>query len=50
MLVSFMYNLPYYFIDCLREHKHELSHYGQKINIILSKLRKQITLCRQQIG
>ncbi|XP_014511867.1 protein SIEVE ELEMENT OCCLUSION B [Vigna radiata var. radiata] len=39
-------------IDCLiteSEHKHELSHYGQKINIILSKLRKQITLCRQQI-
>ncbi|XP_052730427.1 protein SIEVE ELEMENT OCCLUSION B-like [Vigna angularis] len=31
------------------EDKHELSHYGQKINIILSKLRKQITLCRQQI-
>ncbi|XP_061371201.1 protein SIEVE ELEMENT OCCLUSION B-like [Gastrolobium bilobum] len=39
-------------IDCLTtesEHKQELSHYGQKINIILSKLRKQITLCRQQI-
>ncbi|KOM27727.1 hypothetical protein LR48_Vigan457s000500 [Vigna angularis] len=39
-------------IDCLiteSEDKHELSHYGQKINIILSKLRKQITLCRQQI-
>ncbi|XP_020222813.1 protein SIEVE ELEMENT OCCLUSION B isoform X2 [Cajanus cajan] len=29
--------------------KQDLSHYGQKINIILSKLRKQITLCRQQI-
>ncbi|KAL1342079.1 hypothetical protein HN51_028659 [Arachis hypogaea] len=40
-------------IDCLTtesEHKQELSHYGQKINIILSKLRKQITLCRQQIN
>ncbi|XP_061371209.1 protein SIEVE ELEMENT OCCLUSION B-like [Gastrolobium bilobum] len=40
-------------IDCLTtesEHKQELSHYGQKINIILSKLRKQITLCRQQIA
>ncbi|KAK7344016.1 hypothetical protein VNO77_13214 [Canavalia gladiata] len=39
-------------IDCLTtesEHKQELSHYGQKINIILSKLRKQITLCKQQI-
>ncbi|KAI9123222.1 hypothetical protein K1719_006111 [Acacia pycnantha] len=39
-------------IDCLiteSEHMQELSHYGQKINIILSKLRKQITLCRQQI-
>nr|KYP60820.1 hypothetical protein KK1_023234 [Cajanus cajan] len=39
-------------IDCLTtesELKQELSHYGQKINIILSKLRKQITLCRQQI-
>ncbi|KAK7356609.1 hypothetical protein VNO80_15884 [Phaseolus coccineus] len=29
--------------------KQDLSHYGQKINIILSKLRKQIMLCRQQI-
>ncbi|KAL1294727.1 hypothetical protein HN51_055537 [Arachis hypogaea] len=39
-------------IDCLTtqsEHKQELSHYGQKINIILSKLRKQITLCNLQI-
>ncbi|RYR09061.1 hypothetical protein Ahy_B05g077098 [Arachis hypogaea] len=27
----------------------ELSHYGQKINIILSKLKKQITLCNLQI-
>ncbi|KAK7344015.1 hypothetical protein VNO77_13213 [Canavalia gladiata] len=39
-------------IDCLTtesEHRQELSHYGQKINIILSKLRKQIVLCRQQI-
>ncbi|XP_027367350.1 protein SIEVE ELEMENT OCCLUSION B-like [Abrus precatorius] len=39
-------------IDCLTnesEHKQELSHYGQKINIILSKLRKRIMLCRQQI-
>ncbi|KAL2325101.1 hypothetical protein Fmac_024159 [Flemingia macrophylla] len=39
-------------IDCLTtesEHKQELAPYGQKINIILSKLRKQITLCRQQI-
>ncbi|CAJ1976490.1 unnamed protein product [Sphenostylis stenocarpa] len=39
-------------IDCLTtesEHGQELSHYGQKINIILSKLRKQITLCNQQI-
>ncbi|XP_020222268.1 protein SIEVE ELEMENT OCCLUSION B [Cajanus cajan] len=39
-------------IDCLTtesEHKQELSPYGQKINIILSKLRKQITLCKQQI-
>ncbi|XP_027364603.1 protein SIEVE ELEMENT OCCLUSION B-like [Abrus precatorius] len=39
-------------IDCLTtesEHKQELSHYGQKLNIILSKLRKQITLCGQQI-
>ncbi|XP_028793452.1 protein SIEVE ELEMENT OCCLUSION B-like, partial [Neltuma alba] len=32
-----------------REHKQELSPFGQKINIILSKLRKQISLCRQQI-
>ncbi|XLU24333.1 hypothetical protein S245_060399, partial [Arachis hypogaea] len=32
-----------------REYKQELSHYGQKINIILSKLRKQITLCNLQI-
>ncbi|RYR48971.1 hypothetical protein Ahy_A07g035171 [Arachis hypogaea] len=31
------------------EYKQELSHYGQKINIILSKLRKQITLCNLQI-
>ncbi|KAF7837532.1 protein SIEVE ELEMENT OCCLUSION B-like [Senna tora] len=40
-------------IDCLTtdsEHRQELSHYGQKINVILSKLRKQITLCRQQIA
>ncbi|KAG4997794.1 hypothetical protein AAZX31_10G175500 [Glycine max] len=29
--------------------KQDLSHYGQKMNIILSKLRKQIMLCRQQI-
>ncbi|MCI28593.1 sieve element occlusion protein, partial [Trifolium medium] len=29
--------------------KQELSHYGQKINIILSRLRKHITLARQQI-
>ncbi|XP_028782760.1 protein SIEVE ELEMENT OCCLUSION B [Neltuma alba] len=39
-------------IDCLiteSEHRQELSHYGQKINIILSKLRKQIAECRQQI-
>ncbi|KAI9122844.1 hypothetical protein K1719_005733 [Acacia pycnantha] len=39
-------------VDCLiteSEHRQELSHYGQKINIILSKLRKHITLCRQQI-
>ncbi|MED6220178.1 hypothetical protein PIB30_042318 [Stylosanthes scabra] len=39
-------------IDCLTtesEHKQELSHYGQKINVILSKLRKQITLCNLQI-
>ncbi|KAL2325103.1 hypothetical protein Fmac_024161 [Flemingia macrophylla] len=38
--------------DCLLTesgHKQELSHYGQKINIILSKLRKQITLCEEQI-
>ncbi|KAK7285232.1 hypothetical protein RJT34_19996 [Clitoria ternatea] len=27
----------------------ELSQFGQKINIILSKLRKQISLCKQQI-
>ncbi|KAK7344017.1 hypothetical protein VNO77_13215 [Canavalia gladiata] len=39
-------------LDCLTTEsaqKQELSHYGQKINIILSKLRKQVTLCRQQI-
>ncbi|WJX18813.1 hypothetical protein P8452_08576 [Trifolium repens] len=39
-------------LDCLiteSEHKQELSHYGQKINIILSRLRKHITLARQQI-
>ncbi|XP_027936338.1 protein SIEVE ELEMENT OCCLUSION B-like [Vigna unguiculata] len=39
-------------IDCLiaeSDHKQELSHYGQKINIILTKLSKQIMLCRQQI-
>ncbi|KAJ1409429.1 Sieve element occlusion, N-terminal [Sesbania bispinosa] len=39
-------------IDCLTtesEHKQELSHYGQKINIVLSRLRKQVTICRQQI-
>ncbi|XP_028804339.1 protein SIEVE ELEMENT OCCLUSION B [Neltuma alba] len=39
-------------IDCLTtdsEHKQELSHFGQKINIILSKLRKQVLQCRQQI-
>ncbi|KAL1317491.1 hypothetical protein AAHE18_15G137700 [Arachis hypogaea] len=33
----------------LKEYKQELSHYGQKINIILSKLKKQITLCNLQI-
>ncbi|KAI4345935.1 hypothetical protein L6164_013020 [Bauhinia variegata] len=31
------------------EHKQELSHFGQKINIVLSKLRQQITIIRQQI-
>ncbi|KAK7268775.1 hypothetical protein RIF29_21483 [Crotalaria pallida] len=31
------------------EQKQELSQYGQKINIILSKLRKQVTIIRQQI-
>ncbi|KAI4345743.1 hypothetical protein L6164_012842 [Bauhinia variegata] len=31
------------------EHKQDLSHFGQKINITLSKLRKQITLSKQQI-
>ncbi|TKY58192.1 sieve element occlusion s [Spatholobus suberectus] len=36
-------------IPHFKKHNQELSHYGQKINIILSKLRKQITLCRQQI-
>ncbi|XP_054794691.1 protein SIEVE ELEMENT OCCLUSION B-like [Prosopis cineraria] len=39
-------------LDCLTtesEHRQELSHYGQKINIILSKLRNQISQCRQQI-
>ncbi|MED6193732.1 hypothetical protein PIB30_022194 [Stylosanthes scabra] len=39
-------------IECLitdSEEKQELYHYGQKINVILSKLRKQITLCRLQI-
>jgi hypothetical protein len=30
--------------------KQELSQYSQKINVILTKLRRQITLCRQQIG
>ncbi|KAE8022600.1 hypothetical protein FH972_008386 [Carpinus fangiana] len=29
--------------------KQELSQYSQKINVILTKLRRQITLCRQQI-
>ncbi|KAK7391679.1 hypothetical protein VNO78_20098 [Psophocarpus tetragonolobus] len=29
--------------------KTDLSHYAQKINIILNKLRKQIILCRQEI-
>ncbi|KAI4317946.1 hypothetical protein L6164_025767 [Bauhinia variegata] len=32
------------------EHKQDLSHFGQKINITLSKLRKQITLSKQQIA
>ncbi|KAI4345747.1 hypothetical protein L6164_012845 [Bauhinia variegata] len=39
-------------IDCLTndlEERQELSHFGQKINIILSKLRRQISLCMQQI-
>ncbi|KAI9123089.1 hypothetical protein K1719_005978 [Acacia pycnantha] len=39
-------------IDCLTtdsEHRQELPHFGQKINIILRKLRKQVSLCRQQI-
>ncbi|KAI4317949.1 hypothetical protein L6164_025770 [Bauhinia variegata] len=31
------------------EHKQELSHFGQKINIVLSKLRQQITVIKQQI-
>ncbi|KAK7278471.1 hypothetical protein RJT34_23500 [Clitoria ternatea] len=40
-------------IDCLTtnsEKEQELAQFGQKINIILSKLRKQISLCSQQIG
>ncbi|KAI4317947.1 hypothetical protein L6164_025768 [Bauhinia variegata] len=32
------------------EHKQDLSHFGQKINITLSKLRKHITLTKQQIA
>ncbi|KAJ1409428.1 Sieve element occlusion, N-terminal [Sesbania bispinosa] len=39
-------------IDCLTtnlEKRQELSQFGQKINIILSKLRKQMLLCKQQI-
>ncbi|XP_027366758.1 protein SIEVE ELEMENT OCCLUSION B-like [Abrus precatorius] len=39
-------------IDCLTtdsEKRQELSQFGQKINIILSKLRKQMQLCNHQI-
>ncbi|TKY63470.1 Sieve element occlusion, N-terminal [Spatholobus suberectus] len=41
-----MYN---FLIINLSEHKQELSHYGQKMDIILTKLSKHITLCRQHI-
>ncbi|XP_061371224.1 protein SIEVE ELEMENT OCCLUSION B-like [Gastrolobium bilobum] len=38
--------------ECLTtdsDQRQDLSHFGQKINIILSKLRKQMLLCKQQI-
>ena len=33
-----------------RDKKPELSLFAQKLNVIVTKLKRQITICRQQIG